>query len=52
MTVTLTTEDDEQHSVTIPKHRNVHIGTLNAIVADVAHFLGKSKKEVLEALFG
>ncbi len=52
VTVTLTTGDDEQHSVTVPRHRAVHVGTLNAIVGDVARFLGKSKKEVLEALFG
>ncbi len=52
MTVTLTTEGGEKHSVTVPKHRNVHIGTLDAIVGDVARFLGKSKNEVREKLFG
>ena len=36
MTVTLTAEG-EQHQVTVPRHRDVRIGTLDAIIADVRH---------------
>ena len=49
MTVTLTA-GGEQHQV--PRHRNVRIGTLDAIIADVAAFLGLPKQAVRDTLFG
>ena len=49
-TVTLTIGEN-QHSVTVPMHRNVRVGTLGAIVSDVADFLGLSRQEVRETLF-
>lgn len=52
MTATLTKRDGKRHSVTVPKHREVRIGTLDAIVTDVAEFHGQSKREVRETLFG
>ena len=51
VTVTLTTTTGE-HSVTVPRHREVRIGTLNRVVSDVAAFLGVPKGEVREKLFG
>ena len=51
MTVTLTAEG-EQHQVTVPRHRDVRIGTLDAIIADVAAFLGLPKQVVRDTLFG
>ena len=51
MTVTLTAEG-EQHQVTVPRHRDVRIGTLDAIIADVAAFLGLPKQAVRDTLFG
>ena len=52
MTVTLTAAGD-QHQVTVPQHRDVRIGTLDAIIADdVAAFLGLPKHEVRDTLFG
>ena len=42
MTVTLTAGGD-QHQVTVPRHRDVHVGTLDAILSDVAAFLGLPK---------
>ena len=51
MTVTLTI-DGNRHSVTVPRHRDVRVGTLDGIIADVAEFLGLSKREVRETLFG
>lgn len=50
MTVTLTV-DAESHSVTVPRHRNIRVGTLDAIVGEVASFLGLSKRTVRETLF-
>ena len=51
MTVTLTVGGD-QHQVTVPRHRDVRIGTLDAIIADVATFLGLPKQAVRDTLFG
>ena len=51
MTMTLTAEGNE-HRVTVPRHRDMRIGTLDAIIADVAAFLGLPKQAVRETLFG
>ena len=51
MTVTLTAGGD-QHQVTVPRHREVRIGTLDAIIADVAAFLDLPKQAVRDTLFG
>ena len=50
MMLTLTV-DSNRHTVTVPRHRNVHIGTLDAIIANIAAFLDLSKREVFETLF-
>ena len=54
MTVTLKVGDlSNQHNVTVPRpHRDVRVGTLDVILNDVAEFLGQSKSEVRETLFG
>ncbi len=51
MTLTLTVGADS-HSVTVPRHRDVRVGTLDAIAGDVATFLRLSKRDVRETLFG
>jgi len=51
MTVMLTVGTD-RHSVTVPRHRDIRAGTLDAIAGDVAKFLRLSKREVRETLFG
>ena len=51
MTVTWTS-GSERHSVTVPRHRQMRIGTLSAIASDVAGSLGLSKNDVLQKLFG
>ena len=50
MTITLTV-GSSRHQVTVPRHREVRVGTLDAIVSDVAEFLGMSKHEVRKTLF-
>ena len=40
------------HSVTVPRHRTVRVGTLSGIVADVAAHLGVTQDEVRGELFG
>ena len=51
MTLTRTTDTD-RHSVTVPVHRDLRIGTLDAIMTDVAGHLGIPKSTVREQLFG
>lgn len=51
MTATRTT-DASRHSVTVPAHRELRLGTLDAIVTDVAAHLGVPKNAVREQLFG
>lgn len=44
--------DSGQHSVTVPAHRELRVGTLDAIVTDVADHLGIPKTAVRKRLFG
>ncbi|MGL4368279.1 MAG: type II toxin-antitoxin system HicA family toxin [Spirochaetota bacterium] len=46
----LTTSLKDEHHITIPNHRPLKIGTLNAILSDVAEHLKISKGEILEKL--
>ena len=51
--MTLTrTSDGGSHSVTVPRHRTLRVGTLSGIVADVAAHLGVTQDEVRGELFG
>ena len=51
--MTLTrTSGEESHSVTVPRHRALRVGTLGGIVADVAAHLGTTNDEVRRELFG
>ena len=49
--IRLTTSRNGEHHLTIPRHRPLRVGTLNAIVGDVAAHLGLSKEQVLKVLF-
>ena len=46
----LTTEQGGEHHVTIPRHSPLRIGTLNAILKDVAQHLGLDRDELLMEL--
>lgn len=48
----LSTNQRGEHHVTIPKHSPLRIGTLAAILADIAHHLEMTREELLERLFG
>jgi predicted RNA binding protein YcfA (HicA-like mRNA interferase family) len=50
--IRLTTHQKGEHHVTVPAHDPVRVGTLNAIVRDVARHFGMSPSEMMEALFG
>ncbi len=46
----LTTRLGGEHHVTIPRHSPLRVGTLNAVLKDVAEHLGMTRDELLEEL--
>jgi predicted RNA binding protein YcfA (HicA-like mRNA interferase family) len=48
----LTTQQGGEHHVTVPRHSPLRIGTLNAILRDVAQHLGLERDELLVGLMG
>jgi predicted RNA binding protein YcfA (HicA-like mRNA interferase family) len=49
--IRLTTQQNGQHHITIPNHDPLKIGTLNAILTEVAQHLGIPKQELIGRLF-
>jgi predicted RNA binding protein YcfA (HicA-like mRNA interferase family) len=49
--IRLSTQQNGQHHITIPNHDPLKIGTLNAILTEVAQHLGIPKQELIERLF-
>ena len=47
----LTTAEHGEHHLTIPQHTPLRIGTLSAILADVAMHFGITREQLLERLF-
>ena len=47
----LTTRERGEHSVTIPAHDELRVGTLEYILASVAHHLGLDRDELAQQLF-
>ncbi|MDJ0764004.1 MAG: type II toxin-antitoxin system HicA family toxin [Myxococcota bacterium] len=47
----LTTEERGQHHITIPSHRQLTIGKINAMLWDVARHFGISREELMDRLF-
>ena len=48
----LTTQQGGEHHVTIPRHSPLRVGTLNAILKNVAQHLGLERDELLAELTG
>jgi predicted RNA binding protein YcfA (HicA-like mRNA interferase family) len=46
----LTTQEGGEHHVTVPRHSSLRVGTLNAILKDVAGHLGLERDELLAEL--
>lgn len=46
----LTTTRNGEHHITIPRHRPLKVGTLNAILRDVAQHFDISRDELLRSL--
>ena len=49
--IRLTTQRDGEHNITIPAHNPIKVGTLSAILRDIADHFGLSRDELLEELF-
>ncbi len=47
----LTTALAGEHHITIPAHKDLRAGTLNAILSDVANHLGMERDALVAALF-
>jgi hypothetical protein len=41
-----------EHHITIPRHRYLRVGTLNAILGDVASYLEMERAKLVQELFG
>jgi predicted RNA binding protein YcfA (HicA-like mRNA interferase family) len=50
--IRLTTEEKRQHHVTVPHHDPIKIGTLSAILGEIANQLNIPKQDFLQELFG
>ncbi|MEH1833889.1 MAG: type II toxin-antitoxin system HicA family toxin [Nostoc sp.] len=49
--IRLTTQQNGEHHITVPAHDPIKIGTLNAILRDVAAHAGLTRDELLVLLF-
>ena len=49
--IRLTTHLEGGHSITIPRHKPLKVGTLNSILKDVANHLRIDKKTLIKELF-
>ncbi len=48
----LTTLEGGEHHITIPRHKPLRVGTLSAILNEVARHVGVDRQTLVEALFG
>ena len=49
--IRLTTSESGGHHITVPKHDSLRVGTLSAILADVARHFGLSRDQLARRLF-
>ena len=49
--IRLTTTENGEHHITIPDHNPIKIGTLSAILSDIAAHFNKSKDELVAEMF-
>ncbi|MEP7338330.1 MAG: type II toxin-antitoxin system HicA family toxin [Acidobacteriota bacterium] len=47
----LTTNEGGEHHVTVPCHPSLRVGTLSAILAEIADHFGLTREELIETLF-
>ncbi len=49
--IRLTTGQNGEHHITIPNHKPLKIGTLSAIISEIASHFNKTKEELFKELF-
>jgi len=49
--IRLTTLQEGEHHITIPRHSSLRVGTLNAILNDISEHLSTPKQTLIETLF-
>jgi predicted RNA binding protein YcfA (HicA-like mRNA interferase family) len=49
--VRLTTTEHGEHHITIPSHAELRVGTLSAILGDVAEHFGTTREAIAKRLF-
>ena len=49
--IRLTTQMNGEHHVTLPVHKELRVGTLNAVLTDVADHLGIERNDLVAALY-
>ncbi|NJP08665.1 MAG: type II toxin-antitoxin system HicA family toxin [Leptolyngbyaceae cyanobacterium RU_5_1] len=49
--IRLTTQENGEHHVTVPNHSPIKVGTLNAILKDIADHFEIDRDELLRRLF-
>lgn len=50
--IRLSTEQNGQHHITVPRHDPLRIGTLASILSDIASHFNLTKQELFMELFG
>jgi predicted RNA binding protein YcfA (HicA-like mRNA interferase family) len=50
--IRLTTFQGGEHHITIPRHESLRVGTLSAILNDVAQHLDMEREELVESFWG
>ncbi|HQP39614.1 MAG TPA: type II toxin-antitoxin system HicA family toxin [Polyangiaceae bacterium] len=48
----LTTSERGEHHVTVPRHDHLRVGTLAAVIGEVAAHFEVTRDELIESLFG
>jgi hypothetical protein len=49
--IRLTTINNGEHHITIPNHSPIKVGTLNAILKDIANHFGTTREDLIDQLF-
>jgi predicted RNA binding protein YcfA (HicA-like mRNA interferase family) len=49
--IRLTTQMNGEHHVTLPVHKELRVGTLSAVLTDIADHLGMARNDLVAALY-
>jgi predicted RNA binding protein YcfA (HicA-like mRNA interferase family) len=49
--IIIRTEENGEHTLSVPNHKPLKVGTLDSILSDIAEHFGLTKKEISDRLF-